>query len=186
MPFLVLYIAESVASDHRATVDDHPRSDRTSFPDDDVGIEQRIVPNGRIIADKDTGIECHSRANCYSVSQSDSRPDRDIGADLSVNATNNGRGNAAGRGHRAKEGLGDQRKGQRRIGDDDVRFGDFSKTPVREECSGNSGSARLEHPIPGDEGQIVRACSFKASQARDGGLCGPHKFSADNVVDLCQ
>lgn len=60
---LILHIAESVAPDHRAAVNDHPRSDRTAFPDDDVGIQQRIVPDRRIVADKNTGIECHSCAN---------------------------------------------------------------------------------------------------------------------------
>ena len=75
MPSLVLHIAESVASDHRAAVNDHPRSDRTAFPDDDIGIQQRIVSDRRIVADKHTGIECHSRANRDPVSQCDSRPD---------------------------------------------------------------------------------------------------------------
>ena len=68
MPSLVLHIAESVASDHRATVNDHSRSDRTAFPDDDVRIQERIVPDRCIVADKDTGIECHSRANPNPVS----------------------------------------------------------------------------------------------------------------------
>ena len=77
--------------------------DRTAFPDDDVRIQQRIVPDRRIVADKDTGIECHSRANRDPVSQGDSRPDRDIGTDLSVNATDDGRGNATGRGDGAKK-----------------------------------------------------------------------------------
>jgi hypothetical protein len=105
---------------------------------------------------------------------------------VSVNATDKGRGNAAGRGHRAKEDIGDLRKGQCGIGDDDVRIGDLSKTPVGEECSGSGGPAPLEHSISGDEGQIVRACLFKAGQARDGGLWRPYKFSADYVVDLRQ
>jgi hypothetical protein len=78
------------------------------------------------------------------------------------------------------------RKGQCGIGDDDVGIGDLSKTPVGEECSGSGGSARLEHPIPCDEGQIVRACLFKAGQVRDGSLWRPHKLSADHIVDLRQ
>jgi hypothetical protein len=77
---------------------------------------------------------------------------------MSVNATDHGRVNSAGRGDRAKEYFGDLRKGQRGIGDDDVRIGDLSKTSVGEECAGDGGSAHLEHPIPRDKGQIVRAC----------------------------
>jgi hypothetical protein len=55
-----------------------------------------------------------------------------------------------------------------------------------EECSGSGGPARLEHPIPGDEGQIVRACLFIAGQAFDGGLWRSDNFSADYGVDLFQ
>ena len=79
---------------------------------------------------------------------------------MSINATGYGRVNSSGRGDRAKEYFGDLRKGQSGIGDDDVRIGDLSKTSVGEECAGAGGCARLEHPIPRDEGQIVRACHF--------------------------
>ena len=154
--------------------------------DDDVGIQQRIVPDRRIIADKHTGIERHPRANGDPVSEGDAGPDRDIGTDLSVNATSDRCGNSSRRGDGAKEGLGDLRKGECGIGNYDMGIGDLSKTPVGEECSGSGGPARLEHPIPCDEGQIVRACLFKARQACDRDLWRPHKFSADDVVDLCQ
>jgi hypothetical protein len=46
MSSLVRFIAESVASDYRATMNDDPRSDGTAFPDNNVGIQQRIVTNG--------------------------------------------------------------------------------------------------------------------------------------------
>ncbi len=87
---------------------------------------------------------------------------------------------------RAKEGLGGLRKGQCGIGDDDVGIGDFSKAPVCEEYSGSGGPACLEHPIPCDEGQIVRACLFKTGQACDARLGRAHKLSADDTMDLCQ
>ena len=70
---LILHIAESVASDNRAAVDDDPRADGAAFPDDDVGIEQRIVPDRRIVTYKDTWIDCDSRANRHPVSPGDSR-----------------------------------------------------------------------------------------------------------------
>jgi len=86
---LILHIAESVAANHRATVNDDPRSDGTRFPDDDVGIQHRIVPNDRIVTDEDAGIEGYSSTDCYPVSQGDSWPDRGIGTDLSVSTTDN-------------------------------------------------------------------------------------------------
>jgi len=55
MSSLVLHIAESVASDHRATVNDHSALRSYSLPDDDVRIQERIVPDRCIVADKDTG-----------------------------------------------------------------------------------------------------------------------------------
>jgi hypothetical protein len=55
-----------------------------------------------------------------------------------------------------------------------------------EECSGSGGFAQLEDPIAGDEGQIVRACRFKAGQACHSNLCRADKFSADEAVDLFQ
>ena len=186
MLVLVLRIAEPIASDYRTAVNDHPRSDRTAFPDDDVGIQQRIVSDRRIVANKHTGVERHSRANRHPVSQGDSRPDRDIGTNLSVNATYNGRSNATGRGEGAKEGPRDLRKGQCGIGDDDVGIGDLSEPPVSEEYSGSGGPALPEHPIPGNEGQILRAGHFKTGKARDGDLSRPYKFSTDHIVDLFQ
>ena len=103
---------------------------------------------------------------------------------MSVNATDNGFINATGRGDLAKKCFGDLCKGQCGISDDDMRIGDFSKMPVGEESSGSSGPARLEYPIPGDKGQIVRAGIFNACQAYDGGLWRAYKFSADDAVDL--
>ena len=75
VPSLILHIAESVASDDRTAVNDDPRADGAAFPDDDVGIEQRIVPDGGIVPDKDPGVELHSRPDRYTVSEGDSRPD---------------------------------------------------------------------------------------------------------------
>src|SRR5262245_2810742 len=74
VPPLILYIAETVASDHRAAVNNHPCSDCAAFPDDDIRIEERIVTNGRIAADEHTGIECYPRPNRHPIPQSDSRP----------------------------------------------------------------------------------------------------------------
>jgi hypothetical protein len=65
-----------------------------------------------------------------------------------------------------------------------VGIGDLSKPSVGEERSGSGGSARLEYPVPSNKGQIIRACRFKAGQARDGGLWRSHKLSADNIVNL--
>ena len=183
---LVLHIAESVASNHRAAVNDHPRANRAAFPDHNVGIEQRIISDRCIVADKHTWIEYYSRTNRDPVSQGDSRPDRDILSDVRVNASDDGRGNTARRGDRAKKGLGNLRKGQCGISDDDVRSDDFSKPSVGKERSGCGGSTGLEHPISCDEGQIIRACLFKTCQMCNGRAWRSHKLSADNLVDLCQ
>ena len=107
-------------------------------------------------------------------------------ADLRVSATNDGRGNSTRRGDRAKECPGDLRKGQSGIGDDDVGIGDLRHTPMDEKRSGSGGSALPEHPIPCDEGQIVRACRLKAGQAYHGCLWRSYEFSADKFVDLSQ
>ena len=164
MPSLVLYIAESVAPDHRATVNDDPCADGTAFSHNDIRIQQRIVSDVRIAANEHTGIECHPCANRDPISQSDSRPDRDIRSDLGIMATDHGCVDSAGRGDGAKEGAGDLRKGQCGIRDDDVGIGDFRQTSVSKEYSCAGGPACFEYPISGDEGQIVRACLFKASQ----------------------
>src|SRR6185436_16574201 len=87
MPPLVLHIAESVASDYRAAMNDDAGSNCAALPDHDVGIEQRIVSNRRIVTHKNTWIERDSRANRHPVSQGDSRPNRGIGTDLSVKAS---------------------------------------------------------------------------------------------------
>jgi hypothetical protein len=67
-----------------------------------------------------------------------------------------------------------------------MRIGNLCKTPMGKEYSGKGGVACLEHPIPCDEGQIVRACLFKASQIRHGCVRRAHKLSADHIVDLFQ
>jgi hypothetical protein len=123
---LILHIAESITSDHRAAMHDHPRADRTAFSDNHVGIQQCIVSDRCIVANKHTGIECHPRTDDDPVPQGDSWPDRDIEADLRVSATNNDPSNSTRRGDRAKECPGDLRKGQRGIGHNDVRIGDLS------------------------------------------------------------
>jgi hypothetical protein len=54
------------------------------------------------------------------------------------------------------------------------------------EYSGKGGTACLEHPIPGDEGQVLRACRFKGGQVRNRRLWRAYKLPADDVVDLSQ
>ncbi len=111
VPSLILHIAETVASDDRATVHDDPGANRAAFSDDDVRIEEGIVSNGRIVADKHAWVEHHSRTDCDPVSQSDARPDRDILADFCILATDHRLIDAARRHGRAKEGCGSLRKG---------------------------------------------------------------------------
>src|SRR4026208_1870637 len=65
---LVRPIAEPVASNYGAAMDNHPRSNCAPFPDDDIRIEKRIVPNRCIATKKDTGIERASRANRHPIS----------------------------------------------------------------------------------------------------------------------
>ena len=47
MPSLVLYIAESVAPDHCATVNDDPCADGTAFSHNDIRIQQCVVSDRR-------------------------------------------------------------------------------------------------------------------------------------------
>ncbi len=67
-----------------------------------------------------------------------------------------------------------------------MRIGKLRQTPVGEEYAGSARSARLEHPIACDEGQIVWACVFKAGQTGDAGLWRADQFSSDDAMDLCQ
>jgi hypothetical protein len=101
-----------------------------------------------------------------------------------MNTTDNGGGNSFGRGNWTKESLCDLCKRQGRMSDYDVGISNLSKPSVGEERSSSGRSARLEYSIPSDEGQIIRACRFKAGQARDGGLWRSHKLSADYIVNL--
>jgi hypothetical protein len=48
-----------------------------------------------------------------------------------------------------------------------VGIGKLCKMPMGKEYSGKGEPACLEHPIRCDEGQIVLACLFKASQVRN-------------------
>jgi len=112
---LILDVAESVTADHRAAVHDHASSETAAFTNHHVGVEEGIITDGAIVADKDPRIEGHPRADGDAVPEGHAGPDRHIRADGDVLAAGDALGNAAHAGRSREKLLGGPCKGIRRI-----------------------------------------------------------------------
>ena len=81
VPSLIRDVTESVAADDGAAVHDDARPEAAAFTHHHIGVEEGIIADDAVIADKYTRIERDPRSDRDTVSHGHPWPDRCISAD---------------------------------------------------------------------------------------------------------